>query len=372
MLWITFKLYPVSNLAEEFGGTYQVYVLLNPFENLSLIQQSSIEIAICFDFLASKKTLDPNTIVESNNDNVVVSGTDQTVAIQILVGERVESATLEVNENRMKYRCHILGRCVNIEKKAIFGMIWIGTRWGGEVTWWSMLSFVSSEHFLTKVGQHTVSAIWTVSFTRGSAAALKRRSPTGGAAYLIPNHWLTPLAAYAPWYLEYPKSTVKVTLPAPVLFSSRKNSPRTIAGTNIRIKIIVKQAQKRTGCRPLKRVNFCQVEGRTAAILSAILYIQPAGTWQSSWRASAVQRPGAYNVWWRTMRKVEISLAKPYRVIPDRLRFEVLCIFFDKYNFDLSRCRRRIVLSLGKLALLLNCTTPSNPDPCVIRCCEDL
>lgn len=128
MLWITFKLYPVSNLAEEFGGTYQVYVLLNPFENLSLIQQSSIEIAICFDFLASKKTLDPNTIVESNNDNVVVSGTDQTVAIQILVGERVESATLEVNENRMKYRCHILGRCVNIEKKAIFGMIWIGTR----------------------------------------------------------------------------------------------------------------------------------------------------------------------------------------------------------------------------------------------------
>ena len=105
-----------------------MYVLLNPFENLSLIQQSNIEIAICFDFLASKKTLDPNTIVESNNDNVVVSGTDQTVAIQILVGERVESATLEVNENRMKYRCHILGRCVNIEKKAIFGMIWIGTR----------------------------------------------------------------------------------------------------------------------------------------------------------------------------------------------------------------------------------------------------
>jgi len=104
-----------------------VYVLLNPLENLSLIQQSNIEIAICFDFLASKKTLDTNTIVESNNDNVVVSGTDQTVAIQIQVGERVESATLEVNEDRMKRSCHISGRCVNIEEQAIFGMIWIGT-----------------------------------------------------------------------------------------------------------------------------------------------------------------------------------------------------------------------------------------------------
>jgi hypothetical protein len=104
-----------------------VYVLLNPLENLSLIQQSNIEIAICFDFLAGEKTLDTNTIVESNNDNVVVSSTNQTVAIQIQVGERVESTTLEVNENRMKCRCHILGRCVNIEKQAIFGMVWIGT-----------------------------------------------------------------------------------------------------------------------------------------------------------------------------------------------------------------------------------------------------
>jgi hypothetical protein len=64
--------------------------------------------------------------------------------------------------------------------------------------------------------------------------------------------------------LEYPKSTVKGILVgvgvgvggmlvtgipvAPDLFASPKNSPRTMAGTKIRIKTIVKQDQNRKGC----------------------------------------------------------------------------------------------------------------------------
>jgi hypothetical protein len=51
----------------------------------------------------------------------------------------------------------------------------------------------------------------------------------------------------APWYLEYPKSTVKAILLASTLFEKWKKSPRTRAGTKRMIIIIVKQLQKGRG-----------------------------------------------------------------------------------------------------------------------------
>jgi len=87
--------------------------------------------------------------------------------------------------------------------------------------------------------------------------------------------------------LEYPKSTVKGILVgilgggvlvagilvAPDLFASPKNSPRTMAGTKIRIKIIVKQDQNRKGCWPLTSANFWRKDRIIAAILNASMYI---------------------------------------------------------------------------------------------------
>jgi len=112
-----------SATTRDVDWTYQVYVLLNPPENFSLVQQSNIKVTICLDFFASQKTLDTNTIVESDNDDVVASSVDQTVTIKVPVGERVKSTTLEVDKNRMRCRSH--RRCKDIESKAIFGMIWV-------------------------------------------------------------------------------------------------------------------------------------------------------------------------------------------------------------------------------------------------------
>jgi hypothetical protein len=56
-------------------------VLLYPVENLPLIEQTCIEVAACFNFLASEKTVDTDTIIESDNHQVVVSSSDESTSI---------------------------------------------------------------------------------------------------------------------------------------------------------------------------------------------------------------------------------------------------------------------------------------------------
>lgn len=46
----------------------------------------------------------------------------------------------------------------------------------------------------------------------GSCGGSNLNAPTGGAAYLIPSHCVTPLDNVTPWYLLYDKSTSSISL----------------------------------------------------------------------------------------------------------------------------------------------------------------
>jgi hypothetical protein len=48
-------------------------VLLNPFQTFSLIKKSNVEVTICLNLLAGKETPNTNAVVESDNDNIIVS-----------------------------------------------------------------------------------------------------------------------------------------------------------------------------------------------------------------------------------------------------------------------------------------------------------
>ncbi len=86
----------------EAQRAYQMNVLLNPFQTFSLIKKPYVEVTIGLNLLAGKETPNTNAVVESDNDNIIVSCVDQTRAIQVRIGERVEPATLEVDKDRMK------------------------------------------------------------------------------------------------------------------------------------------------------------------------------------------------------------------------------------------------------------------------------
>ena len=63
------------------GGAYLGYVFLDPQERSTLIEQSSIEIAIIFDILRCQKSIQPDSVLELDKHHLVSTGADELRAI---------------------------------------------------------------------------------------------------------------------------------------------------------------------------------------------------------------------------------------------------------------------------------------------------
>lgn len=74
-----------------------VNVVVNPFQGLPLIFQSVVETV---DLTTCEEAIWTDAIVESNHDDVVARGRDQSTAIILSVGIVVEATTLDEKVHR--------------------------------------------------------------------------------------------------------------------------------------------------------------------------------------------------------------------------------------------------------------------------------
>ena len=96
---------------------YLMYVILYPLEDFSLVQQTSIMSAIFFHFLTCKKAEETNTIVESDNHQVILSSSNHTTSICVCIRIRIETPALKPNDNGVRFR--LIDWSKDIEKKTV-------------------------------------------------------------------------------------------------------------------------------------------------------------------------------------------------------------------------------------------------------------
>jgi hypothetical protein len=104
-------------------SAYQMNILLYPVQNLSLIEETRVQVAVILDFLAGKKTMDPNSVVERDNKHVIASSSDQTATVCVGFCISIQSTALSPNVDRMTL-CFI-NRGENVKKKTILILIWV-------------------------------------------------------------------------------------------------------------------------------------------------------------------------------------------------------------------------------------------------------
>ena len=77
-----------------------MYVFLDPFEKLALIEQADVQSSILLNFVASKESQRPGTIVEIDENNAMIRLYNN--VCPVVVGVRVVrvSASLDVDPDR--------------------------------------------------------------------------------------------------------------------------------------------------------------------------------------------------------------------------------------------------------------------------------
>jgi hypothetical protein len=70
-------------------------ILLNPLQSLDLISQTVVGSAALNDLIRSQEAIRTNTVVEVDNDNIVVTCFNQTGAVVVRVGVCVKSTALD-------------------------------------------------------------------------------------------------------------------------------------------------------------------------------------------------------------------------------------------------------------------------------------
>jgi hypothetical protein len=93
-------------------------ILLYPLQRLPLVQQSSVQIPSRLDLLTSQETPRTDTIIESDNYDIMVSGFDQTGAVQVCIRESIKAASLNEEIDRMKNR--LVRGGIDVKEKAVF------------------------------------------------------------------------------------------------------------------------------------------------------------------------------------------------------------------------------------------------------------
>lgn len=77
-----------------------MYVLLHPLQELALIKQADVEVAILADSFSGEETPKTNAIVEVNKDYPVARGLDETRAVPVGVGIARVAAALDEDHDR--------------------------------------------------------------------------------------------------------------------------------------------------------------------------------------------------------------------------------------------------------------------------------
>jgi hypothetical protein len=72
---------------------------LHPLKHLSLVFQSNVKITPFPNLITSQKSVGANTIVKSDNDNILPGGFNESYATVVRAGIRIEAATLDINKN---------------------------------------------------------------------------------------------------------------------------------------------------------------------------------------------------------------------------------------------------------------------------------
>jgi hypothetical protein len=160
----------------------------------------------------SQETVRTDSVVEVYDNDVVVAGLDQAAAVVVWVRILVEASALDekVDGERVAWWC--VCRRVNVHEETVLRRDLGGCSSGSKAIGTKL---VEQHEFCGKKNtvKLTVSATIVVLCLSGSWGAANLKSPTGGAAYLTPNHCVTPFSRETPWYFEYPTSTKGSTAP---------------------------------------------------------------------------------------------------------------------------------------------------------------
>lgn len=124
---------------------YLLNVLLNPLQQRSLVQVTSIQVSIRLHLFAGEESPWTNTIVEGNDDDIMISCLDDGSTIHVRTGIRCETTTLNENEDGMKLRD--IRRRVNISEETIFRGTLFDTSRRSRKTMSAVLSAVSKMRF---------------------------------------------------------------------------------------------------------------------------------------------------------------------------------------------------------------------------------
>jgi hypothetical protein len=116
-------------------------ILLHPMQKLPLIEKTRVQVAILFNFLAGKKTMNPDSVVERDNYHVVASSSNQTTSIRVRICVGIQPAALDPNKDWMSL-CFV-NRGKDVEKKTVLSLTRVicGRRRG--VANWCALQTVS-------------------------------------------------------------------------------------------------------------------------------------------------------------------------------------------------------------------------------------
>jgi hypothetical protein len=173
----------------------------------TFIKQPGIQIPILSDLFAGQKPPRSNPIIEIDENNILARVFHYGGTIIVCIRIWDVASALNVDPNGKLRFCCCRSRPPHIDEKAILSL-----RRGWKLGANSQTDRLKLDIFNGKTGSgedeiRTAVAFWMPFVVSGSAGALNRKSPRGGAAYRIPRYWFTPEPKVIPWYLEYPRST---------------------------------------------------------------------------------------------------------------------------------------------------------------------
>lgn len=98
-------------------------ILLDPVQQLALIQQANVHVAVSAHFRSGEKPQRPDAIVEIDQDDAGIGLNHEVRSVVVCIGIRHESAALDVHPD-WKVRCwRRVGRGEHVDEQAVFCLV---------------------------------------------------------------------------------------------------------------------------------------------------------------------------------------------------------------------------------------------------------
>ena len=78
-------------------------ILLHPLQGETLIQISNVKISVFLNFFAGKEAKDSNSVVQSNDNNIMVTSLNEISPVHLGTGISVETAALKEDVDRVDF-----------------------------------------------------------------------------------------------------------------------------------------------------------------------------------------------------------------------------------------------------------------------------